>query len=115
MPLDDAVAVRNASDAARLTGMAESAAEAYRTGGDIFGIVFPLNSLRTRYATQAAAGAWPHFLEGGKTAVRLPGANGGYLVNATREFIVVGGPTIPHRSVIFRVIPQGAWEILKRY
>lgn len=113
MPIEDSAIVRNAHDAARYTGMAPSAQKAYMTGGDIYGISFPTKGLGARLPSAADAGGWPHFLEGGNTAVRLPGQNGGYLLNPTREFVIPGGQQVPQGSVLFKLGENGSWELLR--
>lgn len=71
MPLEDSGIVRNASDAARYTGRAPSAEKAYLNGSDIYGMSFPIDGMNVRVPTSVDAGGWPHFLEGGHTALRL--------------------------------------------
>lgn len=115
MPAEDAAAVRNAGDAARYTGMAPSAQRAYVEGGTVYGISFPAEGMEVRPPTAADAGGWPHFLEGGQTAVRLPGESGGYLLNPTREFVVPGGSPAPPGTVLFELGPQGEWVPLRRF
>ncbi len=114
MPIDDAVGIRNAADAARETGMAPSVVRAYISETPIYGISFPTNGLSIRVPTAADAGGWQHFLEGGRTAVFTGGNNGGYLLNSTREFVTPGG-AMPTGSVLFRLEPNGAWTPLRRY
>jgi hypothetical protein len=114
MPLEDSAAVTNASDAARLTGNAPSALDAYMNQGDIYGISFPTDGMSTQLPTAADAGGWPHFLEGGNTAVALPD-NGGYLVNPTREFVTPGGNAVPQGSVLFQVGPNGEWIPMRQF
>jgi hypothetical protein len=110
MPLEDSAVVRNASDAARYTGRAPSVEAAYLEGGHIYGLSFPTNGLKISIPTAADAGGWPHFLEGGRTAVRLgEGSSAGYLVNPTREFVVPGGKAVPKGSALFKLGPNGEW------
>lgn len=114
MPHADGLSVKNASDAARLTGMAPSAQRAYIEGGDIYGITFPTKGMSPKLPTSADAGGWPHFLEGGHTAVALP-ENGGYLVNATREFVIPGGQPAPPGSILFKLGADGSRETIRGY
>ncbi len=89
MPLDDSAAVRNAADAAKCTGRAPSAEAAYLRGGDtigqgddIFGLSFPTSGKTVTRPTAQDAGGWPHYLEGGNTAIKTgDGPTAGYLVN----------------------------------
>ena len=124
MPLQDGLIVRNADDALRYTGNAPSVLdEVVRAGKDgtdpeIFGLAFPTDGLSSRVPTPADAGGWPHYLEGGHTAVRIDDApgmpgTGGYLVNPTRERVVPGGPPVPDGSVLFTIAPDGSWVPLK--
>lgn len=115
MPAEDAAAVRNAGDAARYTGMAPSAQRAYMERGTVYGISFPTEGMEMRPPTAADAGGWPHFLEGGQTAVRLPGESGGYLLNPTREFVVPGGSPAPPGTALFELGPQGEWVPIRRF
>jgi hypothetical protein len=116
MPAEDSAAVKNAADAARLTGRAPSAEAAYLQGGDIYGLSFPTTGMQTRVPTAADAGGWPHFLEGGHTAVRLgDGPGAGYLVNPTREFVIPGGQAVPEGSVLFKLGPDGEWQVLRKF
>jgi hypothetical protein len=115
MPLEDSALVTNAASAARYTGMSPSTLKAYTEGGDIFGISFPTNGMKARAPTAADAGGWPHFLEGGHTAVRLEGPNAGYLVNPTREFVIPGGNAVPNGSVMFKLGPNGEWIPMRKF
>jgi hypothetical protein len=116
MPAEDAGVVKNAADAARYTGRSPSTEAAYLQGGDIFGLSFPTNGMKVSLPTAADAGGWPHFLEGGHTAVRLSdGPGAGYLVNPTREFIVPGGSVVPVGSVLFKIGPSGEWVPIRRF
>jgi hypothetical protein len=116
MPLEDSAMVKDASDAALYTGRAPSAESAYLNGGDIYGLSFPTEGLTVTQPTAADAGGWPHFLEGGNTAVRLgDGPNAGYLVNPTREFVIPGGNQVPGGSVLFQLGPNGEWIPMKRF
>ncbi|SEL93993.1 hypothetical protein SAMN05216359_1311 [Roseateles sp. YR242] len=116
MPLEDSAMVKNAADAALYMGRAPSAESAYLNGGDIYGLSFPTNGMTITRPTAADAGGWPHFLEGGNTAVRLgDGPNAGYLVNPTREFVIPGGNQVPSGSVLFQLGPNGEWIPMKRF
>lgn len=115
MPAEDSGLVTNAGDAARYTGMAPSAQSAYMTNGDIYGISFPTDGMPVKPPTAEDAGGWPHFLEGGNTAVKLEGPNAGYLLNPTREFVVPGGSAAPPGSVIFQLGPHGEWLPLRKF
>jgi hypothetical protein len=116
MPLEDSAIIKDAADAARYTGRAPSAESAYLNGGDIYGLSFPTEGMKITRPTAADAGDWPHFLEGGNTAVRLgDGPNAGYLVNPTREFVIPGGNSVPSGSVLFKLGPNGEWIPMKRF
>lgn len=122
MPIEDSGVIANAADASRFTGRAPSADLAYvdvakGTAGDgvIYGISFPLDGKSTRLPTAADAGGWPHFLEGGHTAVRIEGDKGGFLVNPTREFVLPGGDPIPRGSMLFQLGENGSWMPLKMF
>ena len=115
MPLDDAAAVKNAGDAVRLTGLAPSAQRAYLKNGDVFGVSFPTKGMKTKVPSAADAGGWPHYLEGGHTAVKLEGPNAGYLVNKTREFVTPGGNPMPKGSVLFKLGPNGEWVPKRKF
>src|SRR5215469_11503253 len=115
MPEEDAVGIRNASDAARATGMAPSVARAYTSGGEVYGVSFPTDGLDIRQPTAADANGWSHFLEGGHTAVRTADPNGGFLVNETREFVTPGGGPMPPGSVLFQLGPEGAWIPIRSF
>lgn len=115
MPLEDSAAVKNAGDAARLTGMAPSAQRAYLKNGEIFGVSFPTDGLNVKAPTAADAGGWPHFLEGGHTAVKLEGPDAGYLVNTTKEFVTPGGNPMPKGSVLFKLGQNGEWLPIRKF
>jgi hypothetical protein len=116
MPLEDAAIVRSSGDAARYTGMAPSAQGAYLSGGDTFGLSFPTEGMALTRPTAADAMGWPHYLEGGNTAVRLSdGPNAGYLLNPTREFVTPGGNAVPNGSVLFKLGTGGEWMPIKRF
>jgi hypothetical protein len=112
MPTEDAARVRTVADAARETGMARSVAEAYAEGQSVYGVAFPTNGMKITAPTAADAAGWPHFLEGGHTAVR---GDGFYLVNQTREFVTPGGNPMPPGSVLFELAPDGSWRIMRRW
>ena len=107
MPEVDAAVVRDGLDAAIHTGMAPSVLEAYRQGREIYGISVPLEGLTPRTPTAADAGGWPHFLEGGHTAVRVGDQ---WIVNPTREFVVPGGSPMPPGTIVFKLKQGGDWE-----
>lgn len=113
MPATDSVLVTDAASAYRHTGGAPSLERAYTTGGDVFGVEFPLNGFSPRLPT-AADTTLEHFLPGGYTALKLPNG-GGYLTNPTREFVVPGGGAMPSGSTLFRIgvdgqrIPIRSW------
>jgi hypothetical protein len=110
---DDAAAIRNASDAARLTGGSPSTQSAYINGEDVYAIVYPRVGIPAKLPTAADARGWAHFLEGGTTALRIDGPKGGFLVNSTREFVIDGGTPVPKGSVLVK-ISNGEWEVLRR-
>ena len=116
MPIEDSGAVTDAASAARYTGMSPSTLEAYKTGGDIYGISFPTDDLTFEPPTTADAAGWPHFLEGGNTAVLTgDGPNAGYFVNPTHEFLTPGGDPMPSGSTLFQLGSNGEWIPLKTY
>src|SRR5690349_19220453 len=87
----------------RYTGGAPSVERgAYLTGGDVYGVDFPLDGLAPRIPTAVDAGGYAHFVEGGHTALRTSGTNGGFLLNSTRELVVPGGAPMPKGSVLFK-------------
>lgn len=105
LPLEDSSVVTDAASAYRYTGGAPSLERAYTSGGEVYGVEFPLDGLSPRLPT-AADTTLPHFLEDGNTALRLPNG-GGYLVNPTREFVVPGGGSMPSGSTLFKIGPNG--------
>jgi len=115
MPLEDAAGIRNATDAARASGMAPSVVRAYTSEQPVFGVVFPTEGISVRTPTPADANGWAHFLEGGRTAVRTEGSGGGYLLNTTREFVTSGGAAMPSGSILFQIGEQGEWIMIRRY
>jgi filamentous hemagglutinin len=115
MPVEDAALVKNAHDAAVYTGMAPSAQRAYLSSNEIYGFSFPTNGLNVVKPTVVDAAGWPHFLEGGYTAVRLEGANAGFMVTPVREFITSGSNAVPAGSVLFKIGPNGEWIPLRKW
>ncbi len=115
MSAEDATMVGSGATAARYTGMAPSALQAYVSGGKTYGISFPTQELSIRLPTALDAGGWPHFLEGGRTAVRLADPNGGFLINPTSEFITPGGTSMPSGAVLFKLGPDGSWIRIRRF
>ena len=71
--------------------------------------------MKTKVPSAADAGGWPHYLEGGHTAVKLEGPNAGYLVNKTREFVTPGGNPMPKGSVLFKLGPNGEWVPKRKF
>lgn len=112
-PLEDMATVRNASDAARLTGNAPSVTDAYVRREDVFGVSFPTRGLNVRFPS-ASDGSGPHFLEGGHTAVRLASPDEGFLLNPTREF-VTPATAVPQGSVLFRIGSKGEWIAIRKF
>ncbi len=128
MPLEDAAGFKSVGDVARETGMAPSVADAYKTGGDVYGLSFPLDGINSRLPVAENAGfnadgtreSWANdnWLDGGHTAVRmgeLGDPNGGYLVNSTHEFVTEGGNPVPPGSVLFKLEPNGSWTPIRRF
>jgi hypothetical protein len=115
MPLEDASLVRNAHDAAVYTGMAPSAQNAYLSSKEIYGFSFPTGGLKVAKPNSIDAADWPHFLEGGQTAVKLEGPNAGYMVTPVREFVTPGSSPVPRGSVLFEVGANGEWIPLRRW
>jgi hypothetical protein len=116
MPLEDSAVVKNSADAALYTGRAPSAEKAYLTDGDVFGLSFPNDGMKISAPTSADAAGWPHYLEGGHTAVKTgDGPNSGYLVNSTREFVTPGGSPVPEGSVLFKLGPNGEWIPIRSF
>jgi hypothetical protein len=104
MPGEDAAVVQSVADAARYTGMSPATERALLNDGEVYAVVFPRGDIPHRVPTAADAQGWPHFLEGGHTAVRTgDGPGAGYLVNPTREFVVPGGTPIGPGSHIVRL------------
>ena len=87
--------------------MAPSAMTAWRTGGELFGVVVPVDALTARLLTIIDAGGCKHFVPGGHTTVKIGGE---FFVNETREFVVDGGVPIPPGSVVFKLLDGGYWE-----
>ncbi|MBT9605261.1 hypothetical protein [Microbacterium sp.] len=110
MPAEDAGIVKNAHDAARYTGMSPATQQAYTTGGEIQGIAFPSDGIPVRQPTAADAMGWPHYLEGGHTAVLGEGPNAGYLMNPTREYVIPGGTGVMNGAFRFHLM-DGEWFV----
>lgn len=131
MPLEDGAHVSDAAGAARATGMSPATAEAYvgyrldpvtanpdlgrpvpEWERDIVGIIFNPSDANTPHVPAASdAGHYPHYLEGGHTAVRTgDGPGAGYLLNDVREFVIRGGDAVPPGSLLFRIV-DGDWVI----
>ena len=107
MPLEDSSVVTNAASAYRYTGGAPSLDRAYTSGGEVYGVEFPLDGLSPRLPAVADT-PLRNFLEGGNTALRSGrDGSGGYLVNPTREFVVPGGGSMPSGSTLFKIGPNG--------
>ncbi|MCA9652322.1 MAG: hypothetical protein KC501_20580 [Myxococcales bacterium] len=115
MPIDDAAKLRNTGEIARHTGMAPTNLKAHLAGENIFGVSIPMADIHIRPPTAEDAGGFIHFLEGGTTAVHLPGENGGYLRNSTRELVTPGGSPMPPGSVLFEVDDNGTWIPIRRF
>ena len=95
--------------------MAPSVQKAYLEGGKIYGIAFPTEGMSIAKPTVNDAGGWPHFLEGGYTAVRLPRENPGYMVNSFHEFVTPGGNLASSGTVILELGEKGEWISLTRF
>jgi hypothetical protein len=115
MPGEDAAIIRSPAAAVRFTGNAPSATRAMLDGRSVYGVAFPTDNLSVRIPTNADSGGYAHYLEGGRTAVRLPDPNGGYLLNPTHELITAGGRPVPPGSILFRLEPNGSWTIVRRF
>jgi hypothetical protein len=93
MPVEDAANITSRSAAARYTGAAPSVQDAVVHGERVFGLSVPMEGQAARVPTRADAMLGqdvvnPHFLEGGRTAVRTgDGPTSGYLLNPNREFV----------------------------
>jgi hypothetical protein len=82
----------------------------------LFGLSFPNDGMKTSVPTAADTAGWPHYLEGGHTAVKTgDGPNAGYLVNSTREFVTPGGSPVPEGSVLFKLGPNGEWIPIRSF
>jgi hypothetical protein len=109
MPAEDGAIVRSVGDAARYTGMSPATERALLNNGDVYAVVFPKGDIPHQLPTAADARGWPHFLEGGYTAVRMgDGPGSGFLLNPTREFVIPGGTPIGPGSHIVRLGDGGA-------
>jgi RHS repeat-associated protein len=119
MSIADAEKIHTHGDAARQSGMAPSVVRAYINRRPIYGVSFPVAGLSPRVPMPADARGWPHYLEGGRTAVALPGSApntvGGYLRNSTQEYVVSGGAAMPKGSVLFELMPDGSWRVIRRF
>jgi len=118
MPAEDAARVKTVAQAAKESGYARSVKKAYLSGGDVYGIEFPVNKRSFRVPTLKDAGTpvYEHYLPGGKTAVRGPeGPNSFYMVNKTREFVMAGGKPVPKGAVLFKLGANGEKIIIKRW
>ena len=114
MPIEDSALINTPVSAAIESGFAPSAQRVWNNGGDLFGISVPLEGMSPRLPTAADAMGWPHFLEGGNTAVNVADTDW-FLVNKTREFVIDGGAQTPKGTVIFRVGERGELIPLWRY
>ena len=83
---------------------------------------FSAEGIPTRLPVAADAHGWPHFLEGGTTAVRLPDSVGstgrsitGYLVNAVHEYVILGGTPLPPGGFLFKLGADGNMIVLRRF
>lgn len=120
MPTEDAARIHSPADAARETGMAPMAMNAYVNGGDVYSLHFPVDPSDLRRPTLADSGGWEHFYPDptntstvyGHTAVNT--GTGAYLVNETRETLVTGGNPVPPGSVLTR-LDDGSWVVVRRY
>ncbi|MFF1530862.1 hypothetical protein [Cellulomonas sp. NPDC058312] len=117
MPAEDAGQFQSARDILRETGHAPSIQRAFDRAGpdgpEIFGISFPREGLEPRVPQAQDAGGWPHYIEGGRTAVRQE--DGSFVINQTREYVIDGAPRVPDGSVLFRFNPDGSWAPLRRF
>lgn len=114
MMIEDAAYINTPLKAAVETGFAPSVLDAYRRGGEVCGLAFPTKGYNIRLPVKADAMGWPHFLEGGHTAIKIEGTPF-FLVNKTREFVLPGGSPIPKGSVLFELDQAGTWRSLVRY
>ena len=124
MTFEDAMHLTTPDDVLRHTGYAPSVEDAIRNPGpegpEIYGVAFPREGLSPRVPVAEDAGGFPHYLEGGHTAVRLDDApgrpgTGGYLVNSTREYVLDGAPPMPGGGVLFQLGPDGTWLPMRRF
>ncbi|WP_417563879.1 hypothetical protein [Microbacterium sp.] len=120
MPTEDAAKIHTPADAARQTGMAPMAQDAYLNGGDLYSVHFPVDPAQLRRPTVEDANGWEHFYPDptsadpiyGHTAVNT--GTGAYLVNETRETLVAGGNAVPPGSVLTKLV-DGSWVVVRRY
>ena len=110
MPAEDAGIVHNAHDAARYTGMSPATQAAYLNGENVHGLAFPTDGVGIRPPHAADAMGWPHFLEGGHTAVLGEGPDAGFLLNPTREFVIEGGRPVMPSAFRFELV-DGEWFV----
>lgn len=108
----DAAKVTDALSASIESGMVPSAMKAWHTGGDMFGVVVPVDGLAARLLTFADVGGWGRFVPGGHTAVKIGGE---FCINETREFVVEGGIPMPAGSVVFKLLDGGHWDPILIY
>jgi len=114
MSIEDAAWIDSPVKAAIESGFAPSVKSAWEQGKDIYGLTFPTKNFNIRPPVKADAMGWPHFFEGGHTAIKAEGTSY-FLVNKTREFVLPGGAPIPKGSVLFRLDDGGTWKPLIRY
>lgn len=120
MPTEDAAKIHTPAQAARETGMAPMAQDAYLNGGDIYAVHFPVDPGELRRPTVADSGGWEHFYPDptntsttyGHTAVNT--GTGAYLVNSTRETLIAGGDAMRSNAVLTK-LENGAWVLVRRY
>jgi hypothetical protein len=62
MPLEDSFPIVDVASAYKHTGAAESIGMAYREGGQVQGVIFPLKDREVRLSTRADADGSPHYL-----------------------------------------------------
>ncbi len=119
MPVSDAARIDSVASAAKETGMAPQAADAYMTGGDMYAIHFPVDPRDLRRPVLEDAKGNPNFYPDptssdptyGHTAVQM---DTGYLVNQTRETIYPGGAPVPPGSVLTQLV-DGSWQVVRKY
>ncbi len=109
MPTEDAAGLKDGVDVAIATGLAPNVTEAVLRGDRVFGAHIPVGHLEQRLPTAEDAGGWPHFNEGGNTAVIIDGI---VLPNATREFVVDGGTPLRDGTIVFELLGGGNIDII---